>query len=150
MTDIDKILDITENPETSQDSVKLAEPKIPGYITANPISYSYIKEIRDKLKKEPTEAEKIMWKYLSNKLTGHKIRRQQIIDNYIADFVCLAKKVIIEIDGEIHKFQKEYDNLRTERLNELEYTLIRFTNEEVLENPELVALKVKKVLDEKV
>ncbi len=125
------------------------ENKKPGYITANPLSYNLIKQIRDKLKRNPTEAEKIMWEYLCNKKTGHKIRRQHIIDNFIADFVCLSKKVVIEIDGKIHVYQKEYDKLRTIRFNELEYTVIRFSNEEVIKNPELVATKIKNILDGK-
>jgi hypothetical protein len=83
----------------------------PGYITANPKNYLFIKEMRDSLK---------------NKKTGYKIRRQHIIENFITDFVCLSKKVVIEIDGKIHLQQKEYDELRTARLNELEYEVIRF------------------------
>ena len=120
---------------------------IPGYITANPATYRFIREMRDTLKNNPTEAEKTMWGYLRNKKTGHKIRRQHIIDNFISDFVCLRKKTVIEIDGKIHLKQKEYDALRTQRLNELGYEVIRFTNEEVFANPELVALKVKEKLD---
>ena len=121
----------------------------PGYITANPKNYLLIKEMRDSLKNNPTEAEKIMWEYLRNKKTGYKIRRQHIIDNFITDFVCLSKKVVIEIDGKIHLQQKEYDELRTARLNELEYDVIRFTNEEVFANPDLVALKIKEKLEGK-
>ncbi len=121
----------------------------PGYVTANPLNYKLIKEMRDNLKDNPTEAEKVMWEYLRNKKTGYKIRRQHIIDNFITDFVCLSKKVIIEIDGKIHLQQKEYDELRTDRLNELEYDVIRFTNEEVFANPELVTLIIKEKLDNK-
>ncbi|HNW51125.1 MAG TPA: DUF559 domain-containing protein, partial [Prolixibacteraceae bacterium] len=120
-----------------------------GYITANPKNYGLIKEMRDYLKENPTEAEKVMWEYLRNKKTGYKIRRQHIIDDFITDFVCLSKKVVIEIDGKIHLQQKEYDELRTARLNELEYEVIRFTNEEVFANPEMVALKIKEKLESK-
>ena len=120
-----------------------------GYITANPKNYVLIKEMRDSLKNNPTEAEKVMWEYYQNKKTGHKIRRQHIIDDFITDFVCLSKKLVIEIDGKIHLQQKEYDKLRTQRLNELGYEVIRFTNEEVLANPQLVESKTKKILDEK-
>jgi very-short-patch-repair endonuclease len=121
----------------------------PGYITANPKNYLLIKEMRDSLKDNPTEAEKVMWEYLRNKKTGYKIRRQHIIDDFITDFVCLSKKTVIEIDGKIHLQQKEYDELRTARLNELGYEVIRFTNEEVFANPELVSLKIKEKLDSK-
>ena len=121
----------------------------PSYITANPKNYLLIKEMRDSLKDDPTEAEKVMWEYLRNKKTGYKIRRQHIIDDFITDFVCLIKNVVIEIDGKIHLQQKEYDELRTARLNELGYEVIRFTNEEVFANPELVTLKIKDKLDSK-
>ncbi len=119
----------------------------PGYITANPINYKLIKEMRDSLKDNLTEAEKVIWEYLRNKKTGYKIRRQHIIDDFITDFVCLSKKVVIEIDGKIHLQQQEYDGLRAARLNELGYEVIRFTNEEVFANPELVASKIKEKLD---
>ncbi|MFZ2283736.1 MAG: type ISP restriction/modification enzyme, partial [Lutibacter sp.] len=121
----------------------------PGYITANPKNYPLIKEMRDILKDEPTKAEKVIWEYFRNKKTGHKIRRQHIIDNFITDFVCLSSNVVIEIDGKIHLQQKEQDALRTEKLNNLGYEVIRFTNEEVFKNPELVMLKVKEKLDSK-
>jgi len=121
----------------------------PSYITANPKNYLLIKEMRDSLKDDPTEAEKVMWEYLRNKKTGYKIRRQHIIDDFITDFVCLIKNVVIEIDGKIHLQQKEYDELRTARLNELGYEVLRFTNEEVFANPELVTLKIKDKLDSK-
>ena len=84
---------------------------------------------------------------MRNKKTGHKIRRQHVIDNFITDFVCLPKKVVIEIDGEIHIRQKEYDALRTNTLNEKGYKVIRFTNAEVFANPALVATKIKEILD---
>jgi very-short-patch-repair endonuclease len=119
----------------------------PGYITANLHNYPYIKDIREKLKENQTEAEKLIWGCLRNKKTGHKIRRQHIIDNFITDFVCLPKKVVIEIDGGIHLEQKEQDELRTFTLNEKGYKVIRFTNEEVFADAELVARKIKEVLD---
>lgn len=120
----------------------------PGYVTANPKSYNLIKEIRDELKKNPTNAENLLWESLRNKKTGHKIRRQHVIDNFIADFVCLPKKVVIEIDGRIHQFRKEYDDMRTNRFQELGYVVIRFTNEEVESDTNLVFMKIKRFLDE--
>lgn len=123
------------------------EKQKPGYVTANPLSYNIIKQIRDELKKNPTEAEIIIWEYLKNKNTGYKIRRQHIIDNFIADFVCLPKKLVIEIDGKIHQFQKEYDQMRTERFKELDFTVIRFTNEEVKKYPYEIFLQIKQILE---
>ena len=119
----------------------------PRYITANPYTYPVIKDYRKNLKDHQTKAELVLWEYLRNKKTGHKIRRQHVIDNFISDFVCLSKKVIIEIDGEIHKFQQEKDNLRTIRLNTLGYEVIRFTNDEVLNTPGKVAQTIKNYLN---
>ena len=115
----------------------------PGYITANPYTYPLIKDYRKDLKDHQTEAELLLWEFLRNKKTGHKIRRQHVIYNYISDFICLSKKVVIEIDGEIHKFQKEQDEKRTSNLNKYGYEVIRFSNDEVLNSPYQVAQKIK-------
>jgi len=121
----------------------------PIYHTANPKTYQFIKEMQVYLKNNLTPAEKIMWEHLRKKQTGHKIRRQHVIDDFIVDFVCLGLKVVIEIDGKIHLQQKEYDALRTARLNELSFEVIRFTNEEVMESSDKVKYKIKAYLDEK-
>jgi very-short-patch-repair endonuclease len=136
-------------PQKNCENSQLAEnlDPIPGYITANPHTYHLIKEIRDTLKEKPTKEEEILWMFLKNKKTGYHIRRQHVIDYYITDFVCLSKKLIIEIDGKIHLKQREHDQLRSFRLNELGYKVIRFTNEEVNEKPEQVALKIKEILE---
>ncbi len=89
------------------------------------------KEFRDEMKKNPTKAEDILWQEVRNKKLGHKLRRQHIIDDYIVDFVCLRKNLIIEVDGKIHDKQKEYDEARTEDLEAIGYKVIRFQNEDV-------------------
>jgi very-short-patch-repair endonuclease len=119
----------------------------PGYMTANPESYVFLKERSAELKRKPTLAENELWEYLKNKKTGHKIRRQHIVDEFIPDFVCLIKKTIIEIDGKIHLKRKSYDEFRTQRLQVLGYSVVRFTNEEVIADTELVASKIKDYLD---
>ena len=123
------------------------EKAIPGYVTADLLNYKYLKEIREALRENYTEAEKLLWEYLRNKKTGYRIRKQHVIYNFITDFVCLSRKVVIELDGKIHLRQKEYDELRTNTLNEKGYKVIRFTNEEVLTNPENVAIQIKETLD---
>ncbi|MBP8850960.1 MAG: DUF559 domain-containing protein [Breznakibacter sp.] len=75
------------------------------------------------------------------------MRRQHVIDNYIADFVCLTKRVIIELDGKIHQTQQAEDRSRTFNLNMRMFKVIRFTNEEVYNNPQQVANQIKAVLD---
>jgi very-short-patch-repair endonuclease len=121
--------------------------KNPIYNTADPYIYKFIKDARKDLKENPTRAEQILWEYLSHCRTGHKIRRQHVIGKYVVDFVCLSKKLVIEIDGKIHLQQQEYDNERTNQLNDKGYTVIRFTNEEVYQAPSLVAEKIKGLLD---
>ena len=132
--------------ENIEEVVSPEKPRA-GYVTADLFNYKYLKEIREGLKHNQTDAEKVMWEYLRNKKTGYKIRRQHVIDNFITDFVCLPKKVVIEIDGGIHLQQKEHDELRTFTLNEKGYQVIRFTNKEVFANPESVAIQIKEVLD---
>ena len=125
------------------------EAKTPRYYTANPETYKFTKEFQKELKANPTEAEKVLWEYLRNKKTGYKIRRQHVVGNFIPDFICLSKKVIIEIDGGIHEIQKEHDELRTSVLNLLGFEVIRFTNDETLAAPWDVAEKIKVYLERK-
>ena len=63
-------------PSPSKEHNSITEYIKPSYITANPVNYKFIKKFRDVLKGNPTEAEKIIWEFLRNKKTGHKIRRQ--------------------------------------------------------------------------
>ncbi len=108
--------------------------KLPEYNTADSIVYKYIKDARKELMKHPTHAEIMLWKYLRNNQCGYKFRRQHVIGKYIVDFVCLPKKLVIEVDGKIHFKQQEEDANRTADLNAMGFRVIRFTNEEVLQN----------------
>ena len=96
-------------------------------------------------RKNPTEAEAIMWQALRNHFYGFRFRRQHAIYGYIADFVCLPKKLIIEIDGGYHLVEEQVqrDELRTVDLNCLGYTVMRFTNEEVVFDIDNVLNKIK-------
>jgi leucyl-tRNA synthetase len=94
-------------------------------------------------RKQPTEAEDKLWQEIRNEKLGFKFRRQHLIDKYIVDFVCLAKGLVVEVDGSVHDFTKEEDEIRTNRLNELGFTVIRFTNDEVLNTISNVLEKIK-------
>ncbi len=112
-----------------------------NYITADPALYGLLKEYVSKHRSNPTEAEKVVWELLKGrKLSGYKFRRQHIIKSYIADFICLPKKLIIEIDGSIHNLPENVisDEERTAELNRLGYKVIRFTNNQVLHEPDAV------------
>lgn len=70
---------------------------IPKYITARTASYELLKEDARNMRENPTEAESILWKYLRDKQLGYRFRRQQIIDNYMVDFVCLEKLSLLRL-----------------------------------------------------
>ncbi len=119
------------------------------YHDADPMLYKLTKEFALQYRKNPTEAEKYLWQQLrGGKLVEYKFRRQHIIGKYIADFICLAKKLIIEIDGLIHQLpkNKENDEVRTLWLKSKGYTVIRFTNEEVINEPEKVLQTIEQKL----
>ncbi|MGC6328524.1 endonuclease domain-containing protein [Rhizorhabdus sp. FW153] len=84
------------------------------------------------MRNNPTEPEKRLWRSLSNSQIGYKIRRQSVIDGFIVDFLCPAKALVIEIDGDTHDV--EADKLRDAHLEKLGYRTIRFTNEDVMTN----------------
>ncbi len=97
-------------------------------------------------RKNPTPAENLLWQNLRNKKLGVKFRRQHPVDVYVPDFVCIEKKLIVEVDGEIHLSQQEYDKSRSYVLNEIGYHVIRFTNDEVINNITVVIEKIKEAL----
>jgi adenine deaminase len=111
------------------------------YETADPSLYGMLKEYAEKGRQHPTEAESILWNLLSGKkLDGFKFRRQHIIGTYIADFICLKYKLIIEADGLIHELpqNKINDAERTLQLNSFGFEVIRFSNEEIINKTEKV------------
>lgn len=103
------------------------------------------------LRQEMTPAEKKLWECLRNrKFNGLKFRRQHPIDRYIVDFICMEKLLVVEVDGGIHQVtgQKEYDNERTRDLEGYGLKVIRFSNEEVMDNVFDVLKKIKLFLVE--
>ena len=106
------------------------------YNTADPALYEQLKEHAEEMRKNPTEAESAMWEMLRGKNLDAKFRRQHIIGDYIVDFVCLDKKLVVELDGGYHNDseQQELDRQRTNFLHSKGFSVLRFTNEEVLGN----------------
>lgn len=89
------------------------------------------------LRKNQTNVEQLLWKKLRNRqLLGHKFRRQFPIEPYIVDFVCLELKLIIELDGGQHAEQMDYDQQRSLYLQQRGFKVIRFWNNEIIENIE--------------
>mgnify|MGYP003633860898 FL=1 len=133
-------------PQSSQrEEAKTIRQK---YMTARPSTYKLLKELQSENKKNSTQAESILWKFLRSKKLEHKFRRQHIIDEFIVDFVSLEKNLIIEIDGGHHNTieQKEADVMRTEILNEIGFKVIRLTNEQVIGDIDNVLIYIEKQL----
>ena len=87
------------------------------------------------LRHSQTNVEDILWYHLRDRnMKGCKFRRQHILQGYIVDFVCLEKKLIVELDGSQHAEQEKYDAVRTQKLNDNNFKVIRFWNHEVLED----------------
>ncbi|HJY63471.1 MAG TPA: leucine--tRNA ligase [Ignavibacteria bacterium] len=118
-----------------------------GYMTSDMANWNILKENARKNRKNPTDAEAVIWELLRDKRTGFKFRRQHAIDDFIVDFVCIDKKLVVEIDGGIHENQKEQDALRTSVLKDKGFRVIRFTNDEVLFKFEDVIEKIKEELE---
>jgi len=97
----------------------------------SPKTRKYARELR----RELTSIEATLWQRLrSRRLAGLKFRRQHPIDPFIADFYCVERKLVIEIDGDTHAEQARYDASRTAWLEEQGIRVIRFNNRDVLDN----------------
>ena len=134
----------TKAPEADKSEKEIME----YYQTADPFLYDILKCNVTNNRNHPTEAERAMWEMLRGNNLGEKFRRQHVIGDCIVDFVCLKKKLVVEIDGGYHfsPEQREADKLRTKILNELGYQEIRFRNEEVLSDPDKVMRTIRTCL----
>lgn len=102
------------------------------------------------LRQQGTPAERVLWLKLRNRqLAGVKFRRQQSLGTYVIDFVSLEKKLIVEIDGGQHNedLNAEKDQIRTVWLNSQGFRVIRFWNNEVLDNLEGVLFQRQSILE---
>ena len=116
--------------------------------TASPDRYDILKAYARQNRREMTESETVLWNALRNEFRGIKFRRQHPIGDYIADFLCLKAKLVIEVDGGYHdKPQQQLeDQWRTEFLQSKGYRVIRFTNEEVSSQLKGVISRIKEEL----
>lgn len=82
-----------------------------------------------------TDVERVLWQALRGKqFNGHRFLRQHPIEKYIADFACIERQIVIELDGGQHQEQLEYDEQRTEFLRKHGWQVLRFWNNDVLDN----------------
>ena len=94
-----------------------------------------------RLRKNPTEAERLLWQHLRlRQFGGHKFRRQQPLGRYIVDFVCLERRLVVEVDGGQHSEQGQaaYDAQRSVWLQQEGFRVLRFWDHEVLRQLEAV------------
>jgi len=110
----------------------------------------YNKKLKNRsreLRKNMTITEKKLWKLYLQKCE-YTVNRQKIIDNFIVDFYCAAKKIVIEIDGSQHYTDegKRYDEERTKILEGYGLTVIRFSNYDVINDFESVLVKLKEYM----
>ena len=102
-----------------------------------------MRQLARSLRKNQTDAERKLWRCLrARELCGFKFRRQYPIAPYIVDFICLEKRLIVEIDGGQHATMTEIDNTRTEFLNARGYRVLRFWNNEVLQQLDAMLAKI--------
>ncbi|MCP4141204.1 MAG: endonuclease domain-containing protein [Chloroflexi bacterium] len=101
------------------------------------------------LRQPQTPAENTLWQHLRNRNLGYKFRRQHPIAQFIVEFYCAELKLCIELDGSQHfePKQEAYDKARTEYLEELGYSVIRFTNNDVRYNIHAVADEIMKTCE---
>src|SRR5262245_17359033 len=87
------------------------------------------------LRRRPTAAETLLWAQLRDRrLGGFKFRRQRPIGSYFVDFVCIERKLVVEVDGEPHDIAFEYDSIRDAALIAAGYHILRFRNDDVRSN----------------
>lgn len=98
------------------------------------------------LRREMTPAEKRLWQEVRAKKLGVRFRRQQIIAGFIVDFYCHRAALVVEVDGDIHDLHQEEDVRREKVLRELGLTIVRFRNEDVIQDLSTVAGRIKSLI----
>ncbi len=110
-----------------------------------------LKELARQLRNNSTKAEVILWQKLKNKqMYGYDFHRQKPIDNYIIDFFCHELMLAIEVDGYSHQLEEVYDKdiIKTQKLNQLGISLLRFTDNEVLKDTFNVLLAIENFISD--
>jgi very-short-patch-repair endonuclease len=98
------------------------------------------------LRREMTPAEKCLWLEVRAKKLGVRFRRQQIIAGFIVDFYCHKAGLVVEVDGDIHDLQQEEDARREKVLSEMGLTIVRFRNEDVIEDLPAVVQTIRSLI----
>jgi len=104
--------------------------------------------IARRLRRDGTDAERLLWRALREGGMTRKFRRQHPIGRHIADFACPARKLVIELDGGQHAAQTDADAARSDELAAHGYRVIRFWNSEVIDNVEGVVTAIQQALEQ--
>ena len=116
--------------------------------TSAPDRYELLKNFAKENRTKMTESESVLWEALRRLHCGYHFRRQHPIGDYIADFICLKKKLVVEVDGGYHNnpMQQQNDQMHTDYLERKGYTVIRFKNEEISDDLHEVIMRIKEQL----
>ncbi|MCU0334335.1 MAG: methylmalonyl-CoA mutase family protein [Chitinophagaceae bacterium] len=128
-----------------KDAVHSPQPSTTvGHFKADPMVYGRLKAFAQEHRYNPTPSEQLLWEKLQSKKTGYKFRRQHIIGSSIADFACLSKGLVVEVDGLYHSLpdMQLSDEARTKQLQLLGFDVIRFQNHEIENDIESVLRKI--------
>lgn len=145
-SDNDTFDGLTPGPSPKERGAERVPEKNPGYQTADKSMAKQLILHSKNNRKEQTNSEACLWEALRNKKLGEKFRRQHAVGRYIADFICLEKRLIIEIDGGYHSMpeQTELDeNRQLELEQKYRFKVLRFSDQEVLVDIESVVKIIK-------
>ncbi|MBF8264634.1 MAG: orotidine 5'-phosphate decarboxylase [Dehalococcoidia bacterium] len=137
---------ITSPPSPSPSTERGLEGEVDRWHTPAAL-WEGLKPIARQMRKEPTEAEDLLWQRIRNqKLSEFKFRRQHSIERFIVDFYCSQAKLVVEIDGPIHQYQQEEDEIRQTYLESQDLRVLRFSNDEVLNDVKKVLQRITEAL----
>ena len=143
---------LTPNPSPAgEGGEEQSSPPANFFQTADKKHWGVLKDLSRENRKNETEAEEILWEELRNNKLGYKVRRQHVIEGFIIDFAFTSNMLLVEADGGYHEDaeQKKYDEARTASLNELGYEVIRFSNDQIINNTATVVSVIKKLLEDR-
>ncbi|MGN6532350.1 MAG: leucine--tRNA ligase [Ginsengibacter sp.] len=144
-----EVASLTPDPSPEREGRSAATSQTKTAIqTSDKKFWPLLKDLSRENRKEKTPAEDKLWQRLRNNQLGSKVRRQHVIDGFIIDFAFLNEKLLIEVDGDYHNDpeQKKYDDSQSEFLESLDYRIIRFTNDEIINHFQKVIERIKNEL----
>ncbi len=138
-----KQFDLTPNPSPKERGTSGEAMAQDFVFTTDPQTWERLKAFARENRQAATPAEDALWQAIRNSQLGYKFRRQHAIGPFIVDFVCIEKRLVVELDGEIHNYQQREDAERTSIIESLGFRVMRFTNNDVLDTLAEVLQKIK-------